>query len=159
MRATISITYQANTYITQQNALQFDFSQTKLNHNDKTELIQILNLNRDIFSTGPYDLGEIKEPEFTMKLRPDAKPFKHRPYRASPKQRAIIDEHVEELLKAGVIEPCSGPYSSPVVLVDKHDDTGKVTAQHMCVDLRELNDILKLQIFQKQEVYSLSVFV
>jgi hypothetical protein len=125
--------------VTQSSALQVDFSQTKLKDNDKNNLIQILNTNRDVFSTGPYDLGELKQPELQIKLLPGAKPFKHRPYRASPKQREIIDKQVDELLKAGIIEPCSGNYSSPVVLVDKHDDTGKVTSQRLCIDLRQLN--------------------
>jgi hypothetical protein len=125
--------------VSQNSALQIDFSQTKLNENDKSDLLKILNTNRDVFSTGPYDLGELKQPELQIKLLPGAKPFKHRPYRASPKQREIIDKQVDELLKAGIIEPCSGTYSSPVVLVDKHDDTGKVTSQRLCVDLRQLN--------------------
>jgi hypothetical protein len=49
--------------VTQSSALQVDFSQTKLNENDKNDLIRILNTNRDVFSIGPYDLGELKQPE------------------------------------------------------------------------------------------------
>jgi hypothetical protein len=63
--------------VSQDCALKIDFSQTKLNENDKNDLLKILNINRDVFSTGPYDLGELKQPELHIKLLPGAKPFKH----------------------------------------------------------------------------------
>lgn len=133
--------------IQQHSALQFDLSKTTLNSEEKSELIKILNLNRDVFSTGPYDLGELKGAEFTITLLPGAKPFRSRPYRASPKQREIIDQQIADLLKADVIEECNGVYASPALIVEKHDEHGRVSGHRLCVDLRQLNAQIQPNIF------------
>ena len=43
--------------ITENNLLQFDISKTKLKDEEKTELLNLLNSNRNVFSQNAYDLG------------------------------------------------------------------------------------------------------
>ena len=45
-------------------------------------------------------------------------------------------EHLEKLLKAGVIETSCSEWSSPSVLVRKHDES-----VIWCIDIRKLNDV------------------
>ena len=40
------------------------------------------------------------------------------------------------MIDKGVVEPCSGPWASPVVLVRKKDGS-----QRFCVDFRRLNSV------------------
>ena len=124
--------------------LEFNISNNNLTNEEKLNLNELLNKNRHVFATHPHDLGEFNGREFKIELKPDAKPVKSLPHRASPKQRQIIDEEVEKLLQAGVIEPCHSEYSSPVVLVPKeYDDKGKVTSHRLAIDYRGLNKSIK----------------
>ncbi|GJZ96097.1 reverse transcriptase [Tanacetum coccineum] len=52
----------------------------------------------------------------------------------SPNQKDAIELMVKELLDSGVIRPSQSPFSSPIVMVKKKDDTWR-----MCVDYRQLN--------------------
>ena len=46
----------------------------------------------------------------------------------------ITDQHIQTMVKQGLIEPCRGDRASNVVLVQKKDKTF-----HFCLDYRQLN--------------------
>jgi hypothetical protein len=46
-------------------------------------------------------------------------PIRTAPYRVSPTEREIIRTQINEMLQAGIIEPTTSPWSSPVVMVPK----------------------------------------
>ena len=123
-------------------SFNFEIAGEHLSQSQQAALTNLLNKNKHVFATHAYDLGEVKGPAFKINLKPGAQPVKCLPHRASPKQRQIIDEQVEQLLKAGVIEPCHSEFASPVVLVPKeYDDNGKILSQRLCIDYRKLNDL------------------
>ena len=61
-------------------------------------------------------------------------PIKQLPRRIPPHQGEIIDQQLDELLANGRVEESQSPWSSPVVLVRKHDGSYR-----MCIDYRKLN--------------------
>ncbi|KAF2893489.1 hypothetical protein ILUMI_12684 [Ignelater luminosus] len=71
--------------------------------------------------------------QHTIRLKQET-PFRQRPYRYSDAKKAVINQQVEEMLAAGVIEPSASEYASPIVIVKKK------SGQHrFCVDYRRLN--------------------
>ncbi|CAF4187328.1 unnamed protein product, partial [Rotaria sordida] len=64
------------------------------------------------------------------------------PYRKSNKDQEILRKETEKLLKNGIIEHSTSPWSSPVVLVKKKDGTTR-----FCVDYRRLNQITTKDAF------------
>jgi hypothetical protein len=58
-----------------------------------------------------------------IELLPGTRPIKQRYYPVSPHKQKIIDEELRKMLELDVIEPSKSPWSSPVCLVKKKDDT------------------------------------
>lgn len=63
-------------------------------------------------------------------------PVNQRSYRVSYVQKSEIERQIKEMLYSGIIQPITSPFSSPVILVKKKDNT-----RRMCIDYRRLNDI------------------
>ena len=72
----------------------------------------------------------------------DAPPIKQRPRRQAWAKREVIDREVEKMLEADVIEPCSGPWASPIVIVTKKDGTPRV-----CIYFRKVNNVTRKDAF------------
>ncbi|GFT05327.1 retrovirus-related Pol polyprotein from transposon 297 [Trichonephila clavipes] len=64
----------------------------------------------------------------------DVEPIFHKPRRLPFAERDIVDAQVDEWVKNGIVEPCSSPYASQVVVVKKKDGKSRV-----CIDYRRLN--------------------
>ncbi|GFT80603.1 transposon Tf2-6 polyprotein [Trichonephila clavipes] len=64
----------------------------------------------------------------------DDEPIFHKPRRLPFAERDIVDAQVDEWVKNGIVEPCSSPYASQVVVVKKKDEKSRV-----CIDYRRLN--------------------
>ena len=66
----------------------------------------------------------------------DDTPFNIRPYPMSPAKKKIMYDQIEEMLKAGVIEPSTARYSSPPIIIER---PGK--KPRFCIDYRKLNEV------------------
>ena len=97
----------------------------------------MLDRNSDLFAKNDCDLGRTTLVKAKIDTG-DHPPIKQRPYRLPFSQRTIVQEHIENMLKAGVIEPSQSPWASPIVLVDKKDGS-----KRFCVDLRGLRVVKK----------------
>ncbi|GFT66487.1 retrovirus-related Pol polyprotein from transposon 297 [Trichonephila clavipes] len=58
----------------------------------------------------------------------------HKPRRLPFAERDIVDAQVDKWVKNGIVEQCSSPYASQVVVVKKKDGKSRV-----CIDYRRLN--------------------
>ena len=63
-------------------------------------------------------------------------------WRIPNRAKQLIEEHVQEMLKEGIVEPCRSPWNSPVLLVKKKDDSFR-----FCVDYRKLNQCIRRDIY------------
>lgn len=94
----------------------------------------LLEKYQDCFSGAGVELGNCNI-EMNIKLTQD-KVINYKPYRMSFHEKEIVRKIVQELLDAGVIEPSTSPFASPILLVRKKDG-----GHRMCVDYRALNKI------------------
>lgn len=79
------------------------------------------------------DPGLMKATEHRVVLKPGTKPVRLNPYRMGPSSRELTREEVQRMADMGVIEPSSGEWASPIVLVPKTDGT-----MRFCIDYRKL---------------------
>ena len=66
-------------------------------------------------------LGEIKATSNRLALEPGARPHREMPRRTGHGMRKRIAEEIRKMLHAGVMEPGTGEWAWPVVLVSKKD--------------------------------------
>jgi len=80
------------------------------------------------------NLGLIRGVEHRIRLKPGAVPAMQHPYKAGPLAWEIKKAEVERMRSMGVIEPSTGEWDSPVVMVPKPDGSVR-----FCIDDRKLN--------------------
>lgn len=82
----------------------------------------------------PKTLPPHRRHNHNIALEEGLKGLSLRPYRYSVVQKDGIEGLVDEMLQSGIIQHSTSPFSAPVVLFKKKDETWR-----MCVDYRELN--------------------
>lgn len=125
--------------VEQDNKRKYCF-QIGLEHEDeiKTRVNKLIQQNKNAFAKNKFDVGEVKSVEASINLS-ESTYVTQRPYRCSYIDKKEIDEQVQQLLKADLIEESASPYAAPVTLVMKKEE-GKRT--RLCIDFRKLNRIV-----------------
>ena len=97
----------------------------------------LINNFREIFVTDPYLLKTTNY--FTADIHTgDHPPIKQRAYPVSIKQRDQIKDHIDTLLRQGIIVPSCSAWSSPCLLVKKKDGSTRLV-----FDYRKVNAITR----------------
>ncbi len=113
---------------------------------EREELAEAIYEYRDVFSSGPEDMGETDFVNHTIDTG------EHRPIRLPPRRLPITKQDVEKaevqkMLDQGVIEPCQSSWASPVVLVTKKDDSTR-----FCVDYRKVNEVTRKDAYPLPQI-------
>ena len=119
------------------NALYYHITLLSDNDSFPQELllsIRTLLTKFDALFQPPHTLLPARETNHHIHLLPQAAPVNVRPYRYPHYQKQEMEAQVDSLLQKRLIQPSTSPFSSPVLLVKKHDG-----AWRFCVDYRALN--------------------
>ena len=92
---------------------------------------------QDVFATSAEDLGRTNIVQHRIDTG-DHPPIKQHPRRIPIHKCEFVHQEIQNMLQKGVIEPCDGPWSSPIVLAAK-----KGGETRFCVDFRLLNEVTK----------------
>lgn len=99
------------------------------------QLQTLLQQYEDLFQES-LNLPPVRAADHRIPLVPGAGAVAVRTYRYPYYQKIEIEKQIRELLSAGVIRPSNSPFSSPVILVKKKDNSWR-----MCIDYRALNKV------------------
>ena len=105
----------------------------KLSSAEKAEIEDVIGQFSDIFVGPDGQLGQTDLVEHCINTE-DIKPIKIPPRRLPISQRDIAGIEIDKMLRDDIIEPSSSPWSAPIVLVKKRDQSTR-----FCVDYRRLN--------------------
>ena len=106
---------------------------------DADDLSVILKEFESVLREGDNCIGHTTIIEHDIVLcDPSSQPVHCRPRPVPFHLREVIFEQVDKMLKLGVIQESQSPWSSPVLLVPKHD--GKY---RFCIDFRKLNSLTR----------------
>ena len=114
---------------------------TKLSHLplvQRKELAEVITQYREVFRDVPSKTNLI---EHDVDVG-DSAPIKQHPYRVSPMKKELLDKEVQYMLENDIIEESQSNWSSPCILVVKHDGGFR-----FCTDFRKVNDKTKSDSF------------
>ena len=107
-------------------------------HLTRMQRLQLLNLLRKHESMFSGELGEWKNETVHFELKPNAKPYRGRPFPIPQIHRATIMKEIERLIQIGVLEQVEqADWLSPSFIIPKSDRTVRFLS-----DFRELNKAL-----------------
>ena len=116
-----------------------DLTSSTLDGPQLTQLTALIAEYRNIFALKPEELGRTGLVQHHIDTG-DNPPVRQRPYRVSDTQRSIIEEHVDDMLNRGIIQPRTSPFS--------HYSGEKKDGTHgFIVDFRRLNAVTRKDSF------------
>ncbi|XP_026383595.1 uncharacterized protein LOC113279101 [Papaver somniferum] len=99
------------------------------------EITSLLHSYDDVFNS-PSTLPPTRVIDHKIPLKPNSTPTSQRPYRCPYIQKAVVEQLVQEMLDAGLIQDNISPFAAPILLVKKKDGSWR-----FCVDYRKLNEM------------------
>lgn len=104
----------------------------------RRQLEHLLVSYADVFANPDRPPPSSNLTPYEIPLVPDAQPVRVPPrHRWSPAEARQVQEEVDRMLAGGVIRRSHSPWSSPIVLVRKQDNSLR-----FCVDFRKVNDLV-----------------
>ena len=116
---------------------------TELTDREREQVVELLQNHSEVFSRSDHDLGCTHLIEARIEVPPDVKPHAEPLRRYAQCNRAQIDEEIQGLIDADVLEEADSDWNFNLVIVQKKD-TGKI---RVTTDFRSLNKVCRKQIY------------
>ena len=119
-----------------------EFLQDTLPHFEE-EIIDVFMDNFDAVSVHEADYGQTQLLQFTIDMKPEARPVRMKLRPLNPFQEDDLRRQIDDWIGAKVVEPSNGPWASALVPVKKKG-TDKL---RWAVDFRKVNDLCVRDMF------------
>ena len=88
------------------------------------------------------------------------KPVNIRPYKHLTIQKTIVEQMVQELLSGGIIRPSVSPFSSPIVLVKKKNNSWRMYTNYRELNKNTVKDRFPIPVIEEllDELHGASIF-
>lgn len=110
-----------------------------LNAEEKRAVEHICAKFADVFHLPDDRLTVTNVYKHKIHLEPHATPAYVKPYRLPQAQKTEIENQIDKMLKDGIIEPASSPWSAPLLIVPKKSDKTGIRKWRLVIDYRALN--------------------
>ena len=101
--------------------------------NQREKYLQVIEKNYTVFSLDKSDLGLSNTLQHDISLR-TKEPIYVKQFKIPESHQTVVEEHLKEWLKLGIVEPCRSKYNSPLFVVPKKDGSLRIVQ-----DFRALN--------------------
>ena len=99
----------------------------------KVEFLKLIEKHHTVFSKDKSDLGNSQTLQHDISLR-TKEPIYVKQFKIPEAHQTVVEEHLKEWLKLGIVEPCRSKYNSPLFIVPKKDGSLRIVQ-----DFRALN--------------------
>jgi hypothetical protein len=115
----------------------------------KQQFLNLINKYQDVFDWNNDTLGCTPIIKHRI-ITEDVPPIRSRPYRMCPAEIDSLKNELNKLSDLGVIRPSNSPWSSPIILVKKKDNSYRLV-----IDYRKLNAITKKDAYALPRIETL----
>jgi len=106
-------------------------------------IIEILEENTKIIPEDGERLGTCRILEHQIRIDENKGPFSLKHYPMSQRDRLELEEHIQQLVKAGIVSPSQSPWGAPTQWVAKKNQTKR----RLVVDYRAVNSITEPDVY------------
>jgi len=118
-----------------------DLNLGPLDAHQQTLFTNLLKEYKDLCAKSQTEIGRTDLVKHQI-ITGEAVPIAQQPYRVNPKNRDFLKQEIAKMETQGIIRKSSSPWASPVVIVEKKDNTRRI-----CVDYRKLNAVTKADVY------------
>ena len=123
--------------------VEVDVSKADIGETDRRRLRNIFNEYRDVFANSEEELGRTHMATFKI-VTTDGPPVAVRPRRTPYHLRDEVRRQVASMEARGIIRPSVSPWSAPILMVKKADNTYRFAVDYRALNERTVDEVAYL---------------